>query len=191
MKRRLREALEKILAAEKAAQTAGETARAAAEAAEKTAAQTAAQAATAEIKNLPRQADGLFDTGAVDSDLFEAARWVYPVYAYYETECNKKEGYPDLLAQMRQLDLEYDRCEKELHAGSYLDALIGTTENVSPQLYEYYRELADTFKKRVREAVSELYREGSFGPQDGLVRQSIARACADGVLLAEKYQEYC
>ena len=151
----------------------------------------AAEAAAAEIKSLPRQENGLFDTGTVDGDLFEAARWVYPVYGFYETECNKKEGYPDLLAQMRLLDLEYDRSGKELHVGSYLDTLIGTIESVSPQLYEYYRELADTFKRRVREALLELYRGGSFGSQDGLVRQSIARACAGGVLLAEKYQEYC
>lgn len=148
-------------------------------------------AAAEQIRKLPRREDGLFDTGAVDSDLFEAARWVYPVYAAYETECNKKEGYPDLLNQMRILDREYEKNGNREQTGSYLSALIHTVENVSPQLYEYYRELADTFKKRVKEAISKQYHDGGFGNGDALIRESIRRAGEAHVLLIEKYQEYC
>ena len=148
-------------------------------------------AAAEQIKQLPRREDGLFETGTVDRDLFEAARWVYPVYALYETECNKKEGYPDLLNQMRTLDKEYEKSGKQEQAGSYLAALIHTIDNVSPQLYEYYRELADIFKKRVKETIEEQYCGGSFGAGDALIRESIRRAGETQVLLAEKYQEYC
>lgn len=157
------------------------------------------------LKELPRRADGLFDTGSVDGDLFEAARWVYPVYALYETECNKKEGYPDLLNQMRALDRAYEaacnaeekterKTEDEVGgelAGNYLWALIHTIDNVSPQLYEYYRELADLFKRRVRETISMRYREGSFGRGDTRIRESICFAGERDILLKEKYQKYC
>lgn len=177
----------------------------------------AVRAVSEQLKELPRRADGLFDTGSVDGDLFEAARWVYPVYALYETECNKKEGYPDLLNQMRVLDRVYEETcntadkaecgtEREAvhtadditedeeggeRAGNYLSALIHTTDNVSPQLYEYYRELADLFKRRVRETISMRYREGSFGSGDARIRESIRFAGERDILLKEKYQEYC
>jgi len=160
-------------------------------------AQAAAEAAE-QIKQLPRTAEGLFDTSGVDSDFYEAARWVYPVYAAYETECNKKEGYPDLLNQMRLIDRRYGEEEADLgKTARFLDLFIHTLENVSPQLYEYYRELADIFKKRLGEAIGKYYRDGSFaGPEGGqkeeehLIRGAVKLACENYVLLAEKYQEY-
>lgn len=165
----------------------------------------AVRVAAERLKELPRRADGLFDTGSVDGDLFEAARWVYPVYALYETECNKKEGYPDLLNQMRALDRAYettcnaeDKAERKTEdevggepAGNYLWALIHTVDNISPQLYEYYRELADLFKRRVKETISTRYREGSFGRGDARIRESIRFAGERDILLKEKYQKYC
>ena len=165
----------------------------------------AVRVAAERLKELPKRADGLFDTSSVDGDLFEAARWVYPVYALYETECNRKEGYPDLLNQMRALDRAYEAacnaadkadCGQEDEEGgetaaNYLWALIHTVDNVSPQLYEYYRELADLFKRRVKELISTRYRAGSFGCGDARIRESIRFAGERGILLKEKYQEYC
>lgn len=159
-----------------------------------------AAAAAERIKQLPRTAEGLFDTGAVDSDFYEAARWVYPVYAAYETECNKKEDYPDLQNQMRLIDKKYGEESGDLpEAARFLDLFIRTIDNVSPQLYEYYREMADIFKARLRESVSIYYRGGCFVMKDGgrqeeaesILRGAVRRACENGVLLAEKYQEYC
>ncbi len=158
-----------------------------------------AAAEAEQIKQLPRTAEGLFDTSSVDSDFYEAARWVYPVYAAYETECNKKEGYPDLLCQMRLIDKKYgEEAGGLLKSARFLDVFISTIENVSPQLYEYYRELADIFKARLREIIEVYYHNGCFGTEadDGreeaerLIRGAVDRACVNYVLLAEKYQEY-
>jgi len=61
-----------------------------------------------EIKALPRTEEGIFDLAAVQQsaglgNIYQAADLVYPVYAAYETTENKKEGYPDIMAQMRVL----------------------------------------------------------------------------------------
>ena len=147
------------------------------------------------IKQLPRTAEGLFDTKAVDPDPYQAARCVYPVYAAYETECNKKEGYPDLLAQMRALDKKCRESDTLDNTAAFLDALICTIDNVSPQLYEYYRELVDLFKENVNHAIRTYFTNGSFGPADAeadaLIRKAIAHAGETYVLLAEKYETYC
>ena len=150
------------------------------------------------IQRLPRTGEGLFDISGVDGDFFQAARWIYPVYAAYETECNKKEGYPDLLNQMRLINQRYGEGKPSLSkAAGFLDLFIGTIENVSPQLYEYYRELADVFKVRLNEVIGTYYREGHFvaDGEDGqeaeaLIRSSVRRACEKYILLEEKYREY-
>lgn len=158
-----------------------------------------AAAVAGQIKELPRTEEGLFDTSMIDSDFYEAARWVYPVYAAYETECNQKEGYPDLRCQMRLIDKKYgEETNNFLKTARFLDLLIRTIDNVSPQLYEYYRELADIFKVRLKEALQTYFHDGSFVEQDGsrqeeaegLIRGAISRACDNYVLLGEKYQEY-
>ena len=156
-----------------------------------------AAAAAEQIKGLPRTSEGLFDTSSVDSDCFEAARWVYPVYAYYETEYNKKEGYPDLAKQMEVLNEKRKKAASMKVAALFLDALIHTIDNVTPQLYEYYIELADMFKSTVREVVAAYYKDGRFtdGSPDAaesekLIRGAVARAGETYVLLAEKYRDY-
>jgi len=162
-----------------------------------------------QIKALPRTEDGLFDTSAMDDKLFRAARLVYPVYAAYETECNKKEGYPDLIVQMRELDEKFGEADCFFATACYLDTLIHTIENVSPQLYEYYSELVEMFKTRVKEAIEKYFADGQFasrGAEDiacemdrneadsawaeQMIRDAIRLAGEKYVLLAEKYEEY-
>lgn len=171
-----------------------------------------------QIKALSRTEDGLFDTSTVDDKLFRAAGLVYPVYAAYETECNKKEGYPDLIAQMRTLNQKFENTDCFFATACYLDALIHIIENVSPQLYEYYSELVDMFKVRVNEAIYKYYRNGRFSPEsqvcdeqgdiqsaksdgmpqgsaniawaDQMIRDAIRLAGEKYVLLAEKYEAY-
>lgn len=147
------------------------------------------------IKQLPRTPDGLFDTTAVEADPYRAARWVYPVYAAYETECNKKECYPDLLEQIRILDKKRRENDTLENTADFLCALIYTIDNVTPQLYEYYRELVDIFKENVRNAIEVHFSKGSFGPAgsdtDELIRDVIAHAGESYVLLTEKYEDYC
>lgn len=167
-----------------------------------------AEPAAKQIKQLARGAEGLFQTASIDDNLFEAARLVYPVYAAYETECNKKEGYPDLLAQMLALKQELERAYTLKNAAAFLDALLGTIENVSPQIYEYYRALVDLFKETVKSTVKKYYCEGHFtadGENSGnsetqesgeeqeaekLLRAVITHAAELNVLLGEKYAEY-
>ena len=156
-----------------------------------------------QIKALPRTEEGLFDTSVVDKKLFCAARLVYPVYAAYETECNKKEGYPDLIVQMRTLNQIFDGKDCFYATACYLDTLIHTIENVSPQLYEYYSEIVDMFKARVKEAITKYYCDGKFAGEsckvvdadecckaEQMIRDAIRLAGERHVLLAEKYEEY-
>lgn len=157
----------------------------------------AAVAAAEQVKQLPRTEEGLFDTGVVDGDCFEAARWVYPVYAYYETEYNKKENYPDLLKQMEVLDGKQKEAGVMGTTARYLDALIRTIDNVTPQLYEYYIELVDLFKAAVKEVIADYYKDGRFtdgsaeeAEAEKMIRGAIAHAGETYVLLAEKYEDY-
>lgn len=157
----------------------------------------AAVAAAEQIKQLPRTAEGLFDMESVDVDCFQAARWVYPVYAYYETEYNKKECYPDLLKQMEILDEKQKKAASMKTTARFLDALINTIDNVTPQLYEYYIELVDLFKAAVKEVIADYYKDGRFtdggadeAAVEKMIRGAIAHAGKTYVLLAEKYEAY-
>lgn len=151
------------------------------------------------IKRLPRTPEGLFDTASVDADCFEAARWVYPVYAAFETECNRQEGYPDLLAQMRVLD-EKQRAAASLEKTSlFLKTLFSVICHVTPQLYEYHRELTDMFRTDVKELIASFYdcetesfggEEGRASGLDGDIRATISRAGAARLLLEDKYKRY-
>lgn len=136
-----------------------------------------------EIKQFPRRADGLFELKSVDENLFRAAGQVFPVYAAYETDCNGKEGYPDLLAQMRILRGELEKEDTLENRTLFLEGLLMTVENVSLQLYEYYRELADMFKAVLKETLTRYGREA----QERL-KGAVARAAELYLLAAEKYQ---
>ena len=158
----------------------------------------AAESAVAGLKQLSRRENGLFELTEVDDNLFQAARLVYPVYAAYETECNKKEGYPDLLAQLRTLRKELKREKSLTETAAFLDALICTLDFVSPQLYEYYRELEELFRDTVRETIQVFYHDGHFREADDgenreaeqLLKTAIAHASELQVLLGEKYERF-
>ncbi len=136
-----------------------------------------------QIKQLPRRADGLFDLTALDENPFRAAGQVFPVYAAYETDENGKAGYPDLLAQMRILKGELEKEESLENRQLFLKGLLGTIENVSPQLYEYYRELADLFQKVFEETVTR------YGLDAGKkLEEVLNRAAALYLLQAERYE---
>lgn len=136
-----------------------------------------------QIKQLPRREDGLFELRSVDENLFQGAGQVFPVYAAYETDCNGKEGYPDLLAQMRILREELKKDSTLENSTLFLDGLLRTIENVSFQLYEYYRELADMFKEVLKETMTQWDREAETQLQ-GIV----ARAGELCLLSEEKYR---
>lgn len=136
-----------------------------------------------QIKQLPRRADGLFELKSVDENPFLAAGQVFPVYAAYETDENGKAGYPDLLAQMQILSGELEKEDSLENRRLFLEGLLGTIENVSPQLYEYYRELADLFQKVFEETVNR------YGADAGTKLGPVFdRASALYLLQAERYE---
>lgn len=136
-----------------------------------------------QIRQLPRRADGLFESGAVDENLFRAAGKIYPVYAAYETDKNGKEGYPDLLAQMRILREELEKKSSLENRALFLNCLLETIENISPQLYEYYRELADMFKTVTDDTMAGWGREAKE-----LLQGTLKHAAELCLLSAERYE---
>ena len=144
------------------------------------------------LKALPRTEKGIFDLSGLGEDVYETAYYAYPVYCAYETVCNKKEGYLDLMDQMRAW-----RCMSEEKydlsvAASFLQVLIATIEQMSPEIYEYYRELVDMFREDVKKVLNLYYKDGGFAEQTAGAKMTAAikRACAQQVLLAEKYEQY-
>lgn len=152
------------------------------------------------IKALPRDEEGVFDLESIEKehkDVLEIRRILYPVYAAYETECNRKEGYPDILGQMRVMDARLQEDYDMLEAAVYMDMSMRTLMYMSQEIYECYRELMDLYKKNVHRFIREFYGEGKIPP--GTVPSSVAEvlflgslmlACKEHVLLAEKYEEY-
>ena len=146
----------------------------------------------AQLKALPRTAEGIWDLSGA-GEAYEAARFAYPVYCAYETVCNKKEGYPDLIAQIRAWNKQTTvECGVEKYA-AYLDMLMNVLECMSPEIYEYYRETLDIFRAAVKVAIDSFYQGGAFAAEagvDALVKGAVKRACDADLLLAEKYESY-
>lgn len=160
-----------------------------------------------EVKMLPRLENEVFDLSGIGGDYYEAARYVYPMYAAYETECNKKEGYPDIMRQMRIIAEKLKEDYTFGHAASFLDMLIHTIDHMSLEIYEYYRELVDLFRENAKEVTSRYGTEdGRFQAEDAnaetvngngkcvtlerLAKDAIHHACDTDVLLTEKYQVF-
>ncbi len=155
----------------------------------------AVEEAAQKLKALPRTPEGIFDLSGKDADEWELAQYAYPVYAAYETACNKQAGYPDLAGQVRVWDSKLKKEPAFAHTAAFLDMLIHTIDNTSPQIYEYYRELVDIFRANVKAAIGEYFeQQGSCKASDGaaeaLFRAAVKRACETDVLLAEKYVDF-
>ena len=152
---------------------------------------TAAGEAVKELKALPRTAEGVFDLSSVDADVWQAAELAYPVYVAYETTCNKKEGYPDLIAQMRAWNGMLAADYTFANASKAADMWIHTIYFMSPEIYEYYRELVDIFKENVRKTLDLFYgQDAPKKPKEDVVRFEVVvlSACNKDILLAEKYR---
>lgn len=146
-----------------------------------------------EIKALSRTEEGVFDLKKMGGSIYAAAAEIYPVYAAYETEKNKKEGYPDIMAQMRVWNAKIKEDFSFTNAADYADMLIKTIEKISPEIYENYRELLDMFRDVVRRTLAEYYDEeaGSFQGDQAAADKfcaAVREACGQDLLLAEKYQ---
>lgn len=152
-----------------------------------------------EIKALPRTEEGIFDLKKVKADagcrnIYQAADLIYPAYAAYETTENKKEGYPDIMAQMRVLKKHAESEFTAENGADYTAALLHTVEQISPEIYENYRELLDNFRCAVKRMLEQYYevKEKKFTMDDTSQKvfcDAVQKACAEYLLLAEKYQE--
>lgn len=87
-----------------------------------------------------------------------------------------KENYIKIVA--------YFRDQMPLKAAALLD-LIDMVDEVSPEIYEHYRALQDIFRAEVRR----LQKETLDGEEQKALAEAIARGCANGTLLREKYEE--
>ncbi len=151
-----------------------------------------------EIKALPRTEKGSFDLTTVQQSaglrsIYQAADQVYPVYAAFETTENKKEGYPDIMAQMRVLKKHAESEFTAENGAYYTAALLHTVEQISPEIYENYRELLDNFRDAVKRMLEQYYdaKEKKFAMDDTSKKvfcDAVQKACAEYLLLTEKYQ---
>lgn len=146
-----------------------------------------------EIKALSRTDEGVFDLNGMDGNIYAAAAEIYPVYAAFETEKNKKEGYPDIMAQMRVWNNKVKADFSFTNAAYYTDMLLKTIEKISPEIYENYRELLDMFRDAVKKTLAEYYDvdaecfKGDKSDADKFCA-AVKAACGQDLLLAEKYQ---
>lgn len=146
------------------------------------------------IKTLSRLEDGIFDTSVLDGSLYRAADKVYPVYTAYETTENKKEGYPDIMQQMRALEKRVEREFSQENAVWYLKTLSDTIAAISPEIYENYRELIDMFRSKIKAAITQFDLTGAkeYGGLEKenarILYEALQTAFANEVLLKEKYE---
>ena len=147
-----------------------------------------------DLKALPRTTEGVFDFASQGIDVWEAARYAYPVYCAYETQCNKKEGYPDLVKQLCAWDKKAAEDFTAEVCAEYMDMLISTIEVMSPEIYEYYREVVEIYRAVTRRAIEAFYAGGSFGEKDSvadeMIQNAVSRGCEMDILLSEKYMKY-
>ena len=152
-----------------------------------------------EIKALPSTEEGIFDLKKVQTDkglrsIYQAADLVYPAYAAYETTENKKEGYPDIMTQMRALKKQAESEFSAENGADYTAAMLHTGEQISPEIDEKYRELLDDFRDAVKRMLEQYYEADTktFAMDETSKKvfcDAVQKACAEYLLLAEKYQE--
>ncbi|WP_367566577.1 hypothetical protein [Lacrimispora sp.] len=100
-----------------------------------------------------------------------------PFVTAYETSFNRKEHYNEIAAYFRK---------KDGFTGTDLVALIETINQMSEEIYEYYRELRDLFKTVIKEKINHL----PNSPEKLETGYSILKACNMGVLQKEKYSGF-
>ena len=152
-----------------------------------------------EIKALPRTEEGIFDLKKVQAavgcrNIYQAADLVYPTFDATATTENKKEGYPDIMAQLRVLKKHAESEFTAENGADYTAALLHTVEQISPEIYENYRELLDNFRGAVKRMLEQYYdaKTKTFAMDETSEKVfcgAVQKACGEYLLLAEKYQE--
>ncbi|MBP3577126.1 MAG: hypothetical protein J6K15_03340, partial [Lachnospiraceae bacterium] len=99
---------------------------------------------------------------------------VMPLYALYETKCNKKENYIDLAEQCKAAVKKYPDSKV------VFSMLAEVLEYFSEEIYELYR--------TVQRLLWEQYVAVSVNP-DETVAYTLAKACFYKAFLLEKYED--
>lgn len=128
--------------------------------------------AAKEIATLSRDEDGLFIAEDISQE--ELLLKVIPVYTLYETKCNKKENYIDLVAQCKAAVKKYPG-SKQIFV-----MLAEVLEYFSEEIFEHY--------KTIQRLLWEQYVVVSE-TMDEMVAYALAKACFYKAFLLEKYED--
>lgn len=128
--------------------------------------------AAKEIALLGRDAEGLFSTDVENQE--ELLRSVMPLYTIYETKCNKKENYIDLVEQCKAAVKKYPGSKV------IFSMLAEVLEYFSEEIFEHY--------KTIQRLLWEQYVAVSVNP-DETVAYALAKACFYKAFLLEKYED--
>lgn len=128
--------------------------------------------AAKEIALLGRDAEGLFNTDVEKQE--ELLLSVMPLYTLYETKCNKKENYIDLVEQCKAAVKKYPGSKV------IFSMLAEVLEYFSEEIFEHY--------KTVQRLLWEQYVAVSVNP-DATVAYALAKACFYKAFLLEKYED--
>lgn len=123
------------------------------------------------ITSLERDADGLFIAEGVRQE--ELLLSVMPAYTLFETKCNKKENYIDLVEQCKAAVKKYP--DSKLVFSMLAEVL----EYFSEEIFEHY--------KTVQRLLWEQYAAVSASI-DETVTYALAKACFYKAFLLEKYE---
>ena len=128
--------------------------------------------AVKEIVAMERDSDGLFTVAGVNQE--ELLREVMPVYTLFETKCNKKENYIDLVEQCTAAVKKYPGSKV------IFSMLAEVLEYFSEEIFEHY--------KTVQRLLWEQYVAVSEN-MDETVAYALAKACFYKAFLLEKYED--
>lgn len=108
-----------------------------------------------------------------------------PVWMREQKETGKKDKYIEITNVLLDAAATVTGKEEKM---AYLKALLETLEAMDFQIYELYRSLQDQFKVTLRELLKAY---GTMSAEEKLqISDTIKRACAIRILLAEKYEAY-
>ena len=127
-----------------------------------------------EIKALPRTEEGIFDLAAV-----QQSAGLGNIYQAAQMRVLKKHAESEFSAE---------------NGAAYTAVMLHTVEQISPEIYENYRELLDNFRSAVKRMLQQYYdaKENKFAmdaTSEKVFCDAVQKACAEYLLLAEKYQE--
>lgn len=143
-----------------------------------------------QLKLQPRNSKGLFVKKTKDGSegampCYNGCDALYPFYAAYGTKYGKKENYNDLVALMKAL-YEYSDIEnlptKKL--AMYACVLADVTKEVSEEIYEHRRTIADMLKATCKELVK---RTDLDSLDKIMAAKALLKAGREHAILSEKY----